>query len=1290
MAEQIKPTKTELSIPPVEVGVSAPKTGIDFSKLTDEQLGIAEKVIAEAEAQGLDPEIALKIAHIENKFTQGRNSPKGAIGVMQLMPGTAEMLKVDPNNIDQNIKGGITYYKQMLDKYKDPNIAAIAYNAGPGVADKFLESDDPSVIPTETLDYVEQLNNLYSPGTVQDAGADLTDDDIPEVVDFEVEKTPGQYDPDKLGLSIGAGVGAGVGLGFGASSDKKIAAAEKAEAATRRPAEAAAKKVARLEERINVKGPEQSNRIKIQSAISEDAAKEASRLSKEAAAAEKRLMKATDNARRFGVLEETVKTLPGGVTQEGGLGSGAMRHSNVMGEITEANVVRKGTAAAGPGYSQKSRLIVPDKYASAELYNPEQKTALAKYETAQKEHTRLLKAAEKAEAAAQKQAERLRNVAVRGPTGLTVAEQQLEAAKQAYADAVKGVKEPGKFTKAMRGISKIPGAFALPGVFAGLDAADAAERYNQGDIPGAIISGTGALGGALSMVPPVNPLFAGARLLGSGLSLAAPAVQYMRDSFNTEEEPVKFAKGGEVKKYGAGGKVVAILEEVAKAAKKVKPTVRNRERIAYPEIYRDPRIIIGESAARVSDESPLLKKLFGVDRYDLDAMTREMGHDLAAPYYMATRPPEYLRNLQGKANTQRVQDILAEAERNPRFTGSYGWYQSEPLRQRFIDLNPEGARDFERFTQIGAGLSPSTAVPKEIERGSVAYFMDKENRLSDFLNPRNMPKGYGHAYHTTAHNAAIKNILERGDFRPKDIKMAPKTRVYYESRLGSNLDVPTADAHFVRGIGLADLRPATKADDFGKSISATELDPVARWYKSDVSEPLGMRASPAQALQWNAMGTSTGVETELGVPFLELVARRMGQLAEKEGVKPTKVRDEFIRGKRHLARGGAVKGYAEGDYVDLGNSSRTMNSETRYERPNMSRPAWMENIDSDAPFRALKKLSGIAGTGLGYLKEGLNMIKPEHQEHMISIGGGFGLGDLIPGEEALKRYSKAGQGPFTGGDYFVNPVTGEGAVSPVEPDVMGMAGVAGLYGLGLTKPVTAPIKMLFEKYGPVMASKTARPYAMVEATSPELLQDTYRMRGTGEMAGDPAGLALTDERARVALERAGLSKYDVKPGQGAWGGGGESEFNRGYSIKLPRGDMKKAEGALAQFGSDTDQMMMSAVKFVPQKSFAKSTALEVKGVTEKDIVKLNKELGDKFVLQHRPQTNSVVVFNWETPGKNMSDLQDTVTSVVPKGRVTPGTYDSTVLDSSQYASKGAKPKGQKTIELEQKIINRKR
>jgi hypothetical protein len=1255
--------------------INAPKVEVKADpKLSDEQILIARKIHDAAVKYGVDPEYALRIGHIENRYNTGP-SPAGAIGPMQIMPGTAKDLKIDPNNIDQNIDGGVRLLKQHMDKYKDPYIAGIAYNAGPGVADKFLETNDSSVLPDETLNYVKMLHENYTPGYQIDTG------EIPVITELKVEETPGEFKRNDLGDQIGAGAGAGIGIAAGRYSDKQVEAAQKAEA----KGEGAAKKITEKQIALEEKQKALSGRATNQQKIIESANKELETLAKQHEEAQKRLAKATDNARRFSVLEENVKTTPGGVTQEGGIGSGAMRHSNTMGEIHEANVVRKGTEAAGSGYSQKSRLIVPDKYASAEIYNPEQKAAQAEFAKAQKEAEALEKKLTAAQKRVDAESNRLRNITEKGPAGLTSAETQLEIAKRNYAEAK--VKQPNKFVKTMRNISAIPGASALPGAFAGLDAAEAYERFKQGDIPGGIISGVGAVGGAMSMLPPITPVTAALRGIGTGLSMGAPAVNYFRDKGNKAPEGVKFAKGGEVKKFGAGGKVVAIAAE---KAKKFLPTVRGRERVAFPEIYRDPRIIVGESAGRVSKESPLLSQLFGVDRYDLDAMTRDMGHNLAAPYYIATRPPEYLGGLKGKANTQRMQDILEVAQADPRFTGSYGWYQSEPLRQRFIELNPNGARDFDRFSQLGAALSPSTAVPKEIERSSVAYLMDKEGRLSDFLDPRNMPKGYGHAYHTTAHNAGVRNMIERGDFRPVKLKDAPKTRVYYGSRTGENLDVPTADAHFVRGIGLADLRPATKTDDFGSSISATELDPVAQWYRSAVADPLGMRASPAQALQWNAMGTSTGVETELGVPFLELVARRIGQVAEKEGVKPTKVRDEFIRGERHLAEGGLVKGYAEGDYVDLGNSSRTMRGEERNERPYVSRPAWMEGLNNDAPVRAMRKASSVAGTGLDYLKRGLNQFRPIDQAYLIPSMEA-NLGDILLGgaSDTLKQWSKPGEGPITGGQYYVNPVTGEGSFTPVEPDIMGLANVGSLYGMGLSKPVTAPFKMLSQKYGQKAASKMASPYAMVEATSPELLQDTYRMRGTGDMANDPLGLSMSDLRANTALERAGLSKYNVQPGQGAWGGGGESEFNRGYSIKLPRGNMKKSEGSLAQFGSDTDQMMMSAVKFVPQKSFAKSTAIEVKGVTGNDIVRLNKKLGDEFVIQHRPQTNSAVIFNYTDKPRYMGDLEEAVNKIVPNGRVSPGTYESNVIDSSQYASKGAKPKGRKTIEVEQKIINRK-
>jgi len=188
---------------------------IDWSKLSQEQLDIAEKIVLEAQKQGVDENLALSMANIESGFNASAKSPKGAIGVMQLMPTTAKELNVDPNNVDENIKGGVSYIKQNFDKYKDPYLTGIAYNAGPGVADKFVSSKDPSILPSETINYVTRLGDLYTP-TVS-----VTPTETPTEAQPSLEATPGtvqsavenpqnyyEFNPQNIGVSgaIGAGL----------------------------------------------------------------------------------------------------------------------------------------------------------------------------------------------------------------------------------------------------------------------------------------------------------------------------------------------------------------------------------------------------------------------------------------------------------------------------------------------------------------------------------------------------------------------------------------------------------------------------------------------------------------------------------------------------------------------------------------------------------------------------------------------------------------------------------------------------------------------------------------------------------------------------------------------------------------------------------------------------------------------------------------------------------------------------------------------------------------------------
>ena len=116
-----------------------------------------QDVIKEAKRIGLDPSIAVHALYKETgglKDPESARSKAGAIGVMQLMPKTAKEIGVDPYNPQENISGGVGYLKKMYDKYQDPQLALMAYNAGPGRVDRALKSSKGiESLPHETLAY---------------------------------------------------------------------------------------------------------------------------------------------------------------------------------------------------------------------------------------------------------------------------------------------------------------------------------------------------------------------------------------------------------------------------------------------------------------------------------------------------------------------------------------------------------------------------------------------------------------------------------------------------------------------------------------------------------------------------------------------------------------------------------------------------------------------------------------------------------------------------------------------------------------------------------------------------------------------------------------------------------------------------------------------------------------------------------------------------------------------------------------------------------------------------------
>lgn len=86
---------------------------------------------------GVDPAITLSIAKTESGFRHEARSSHGAVGVFQLMPSTARRMGLNPYSMDDNIKGGIMYYKSMYKMFGSMELALAAYNAGPGNVKKY-------------------------------------------------------------------------------------------------------------------------------------------------------------------------------------------------------------------------------------------------------------------------------------------------------------------------------------------------------------------------------------------------------------------------------------------------------------------------------------------------------------------------------------------------------------------------------------------------------------------------------------------------------------------------------------------------------------------------------------------------------------------------------------------------------------------------------------------------------------------------------------------------------------------------------------------------------------------------------------------------------------------------------------------------------------------------------------------------------------------------------------------------------------------------------------------------
>lgn len=357
-------------------------------------------------------------------------------------------------------------------------------------------------------------------------------------------------------------------------------------------------------------------------------------------------------------------------------------------------------------------------------------------------------------------------------------------------------------------------------------------------------------------------------------------------------------------------------ESIVKALRepKIKQTVDDPQRIAFPGIYDRPDKIAREAEAKVAPESPLLKRLFGVTRDDLFEMSKRSGNE-AGVIPGAAKNPKGSAAAEGvmtKRNETRLLDVISELRGNSPelWKGMHGWYTMDPQYHKMVELlgKEEGAKAYHRLNTFGGIESPNMPVPIEFQRASAANWLANSGRWDDWkkfgglkdeqrqlVAPADMMALKGRVGHERASTSQEK-FLNTGEHGMESPKAPPYIKASSVPDLGFQTDLLVGDAHWSRGVGLADTR-TNKA--FDASVETPELQQLAPWFRDRIAGKAGLEPVPAQAILWGGFSPSTGVKTAIGAPKLELHAIEIGKAAARMGISPEKARDLILSGKAH-------------------------------------------------------------------------------------------------------------------------------------------------------------------------------------------------------------------------------------------------------------------------------------------------------------------------------------------------------------------------------------------------------
>jgi len=129
------------------------------AKAIEKPAGIDAIIDKASRKFGVDRDLIESVIRAESDFDTRATSPKGAMGLMQLMPDTAEGLGVkNPYDPEENVMGGTRFLKYLLDRYKgNTSLALAAYNWGPGNLERSTGG-----LPAETRNYVARIMRDYN------------------------------------------------------------------------------------------------------------------------------------------------------------------------------------------------------------------------------------------------------------------------------------------------------------------------------------------------------------------------------------------------------------------------------------------------------------------------------------------------------------------------------------------------------------------------------------------------------------------------------------------------------------------------------------------------------------------------------------------------------------------------------------------------------------------------------------------------------------------------------------------------------------------------------------------------------------------------------------------------------------------------------------------------------------------------------------------------------------------------------------------------------------------------